>query len=211
MLIPDYLTAAAAEWAGRLGISPPEFLAAVFGGSDEQVLVGRMPEQQWWSVVAGRLPADARLIRAIRADLAAREVWDADLVGYLREVRGRAPTAIVANAWPGLRARMRRAGLAGLTDRLVLSAEVGWAKPDPRIYQVALRRLHAAAGDALFVDDTASHVAAARALGLAGHVHEATATTIARIEAHLSARSPASPARASPGTGGMPTPRSRSH
>jgi putative hydrolase of the HAD superfamily len=57
VLIPDYLPAAAAEWGTRLGISRQAFLAALFGGSDDQVLTGRVSEPQWWAIVAHRLQA----------------------------------------------------------------------------------------------------------------------------------------------------------
>ena len=49
--------------------------------------------------------------------------------------------------------------------------------------RAALGRLGVAPGDALFVDDTPGHVAAAEALGMAGHVHTDATSTIARIEA----------------------------
>ena len=57
VLIPGYLPAAAAEWGARLGVSPQAFLAALFGGSDDQALTGRVSEPRWWAVVAGRLRA----------------------------------------------------------------------------------------------------------------------------------------------------------
>jgi putative hydrolase of the HAD superfamily len=182
VLVPDYLPAAAAEWGARLGISQESFLAAVFGGSDGQVLIGRVSESSWWDTVGGRLSLTAGELAGLRRDLAAREVWDGELVTLLRRLRGRARTAIVSNSWPQLRARMAAAGLLDIVDEIVLSAEAGWAKPDARIYAAALRRLSAAPGDALFVDDTPGHVAAAEALGLAGHVHRNTAGTIARID-----------------------------
>jgi putative hydrolase of the HAD superfamily len=39
-------------------------------------------------------------------------------------------------------------------DSVVLSCEVGCAKPDPRIYATALRGVGADPADALFIDDT---------------------------------------------------------
>ena len=69
----------------------------------------------------------------------------------------------------------------------VLSGEAGYAKPDQRIYHAALRQLAASPGRALFIDDTPGHVAAAEALGLAGHLHISTATTITRIEDFVTA------------------------
>ena len=41
VLVPSILSAAAADWGGRLGLPPAAFLAALFGGSDDQVLTGR--------------------------------------------------------------------------------------------------------------------------------------------------------------------------
>ena len=51
-------------------------------------------------------------------------------------------------------------------DVVVVSYEVGLAKPDPRIFELCLSRLGAQAGEALFVDDRAENVAAAERLGL---------------------------------------------
>lgn len=38
----------AQAWAPRLGITTREVMAAVFGGSDDTVLPGRMSEDDWW-------------------------------------------------------------------------------------------------------------------------------------------------------------------
>jgi putative hydrolase of the HAD superfamily len=97
-------------------------------------------------------------------------------------------TVIVSNAWPGMRARMSAAGLLDIVDDVVLSCEIGYAKPDPRIYSAALRRAKASPRDALFIDDAVSHVAAAESLGIAGHIHTGTADTIARIGHFLQPR-----------------------
>jgi putative hydrolase of the HAD superfamily len=185
VLIPGYLPAAAAEWGDRLGISPQEFLAALFGGSDDQVLTGRVSEPQWWAVVAGRLRAGPGLMAELQEDLASREVWDNALVAHLRRLRGRARTAVVSNAWPGTRARMSRAGMLDIAEEIVLSCEIGYAKPDPRSYLAALQRLAVRPAHALFIDDTPGHVTAAESLDITGHVHTSTAGTIARIEDFL--------------------------
>jgi putative hydrolase of the HAD superfamily len=181
VLVPDFLPAAAATWGRRLGLPPDGVLAALFGGSDDHVLTGRVSEPAWWDVVAARLGAGPDLTAELRRDLAARERWDEPLVAFLRGLRGQAGTAIVSNTWPGTRIRMAEAGLLDIADEIVLSCEVGYAKPDPRIYTTALVRLAAGPPAALFIDDTPGHVAAAEALGLTGHVHTGAASTMARI------------------------------
>jgi putative hydrolase of the HAD superfamily len=75
-----------------------------------------------------------------------------------------------------------------LADNVVLSCEVGYAKPDPRIYRLALNRLSAAGDKALFIDDTPGHVAAAISAGLHSSLHISRTTTIAAIEAFLGGR-----------------------
>jgi putative hydrolase of the HAD superfamily len=140
VLVADGLPAAAAEWGTRLRISPQAFLAALFGGSDDQVLTGRVSEPDWWAIVAARLRAGPDLLAEIQQDLAARETWDTALAALLRRLRGHAGTAIISNAWPGARTRIVQAGMLGITDEILLSCEVGHAKPDPRIYRAALQR-----------------------------------------------------------------------
>jgi FMN phosphatase YigB (HAD superfamily) len=49
---------------------------------------------------------------------------------------------------------------------VILSFEVGAAKPSPEIYRAALERLDVRAGDAMFVDDQAAYCDGAAALGI---------------------------------------------
>jgi putative hydrolase of the HAD superfamily len=170
-------------WAARFGLSTREFLGAVYGGSDETVLIGAVSEADWWRLVAGRLGAGLAVTDEMQRDLAARETWDETLVSLLRGLRGSARTAIVSNAWPDSRARFARDGMLDLVDEYVWSGEVGYAKPHPRIFEIALERVGVTAEDALFIDDNPGHVAAAAALGMSGHVHTDSASTVALVRA----------------------------
>lgn len=53
---------------------------------------------------------------------------------------------------------------------VVVSGAEALAKPDPRIFALALRRFGLAGQDALFVDDRADNVAAALAVGMRSHL-----------------------------------------
>jgi putative hydrolase of the HAD superfamily len=181
VLLADHLTAAASAWGKRLGITPQAFLAAVFAGNDDQVLIGRAGQTAWWRIIADRLHLDDKQAAAIRADLAARHTWNTALLTELRRIRGRATITIVSNAWPDIRAGLADAGLLDLADTVVLSCEVGFAKPDPRIYTMALHSVRADPADALFIDDTPEYVDAARSLGMTGHLHTDTSETVTRI------------------------------
>jgi putative hydrolase of the HAD superfamily len=74
---------------------------------------------------------------------------------------------VVSNWDVSLHDVLERTGLRPLVDAVVISAELGVAKPDPAIFAAALERLGVAAGDALHVGDSVEHdVAGARAAGI---------------------------------------------
>ncbi|WP_406315107.1 HAD-IA family hydrolase [Streptosporangium sp. NBC_01639] len=57
-------------------------------------------------------------------------------------------------------------GVWDLFDHHVISEVEGIAKPDPRIYEVALERMGLTAGECVFVDDTAANLPPAQTLGI---------------------------------------------
>jgi glucose-1-phosphatase len=57
-------------------------------------------------------------------------------------------------------------GVNALFDVAISSHQVGFCKPDPRIYQVALDRLGVSPDEVMFFDDADANVAAASQLGM---------------------------------------------
>jgi HAD superfamily hydrolase (TIGR01549 family) len=90
--------------------------------------------------------------------------------GLLRELRARYRLAVVSNFdyTPTCRAILEREGIAELFEAIVISDEVGWRKPTPRIFEAALDRMRALpAAEALFVGDRADiDVLGARGVGM---------------------------------------------
>jgi putative hydrolase of the HAD superfamily len=97
---------------------------------------------------------------------------------------GRARLALVSNtnalhvAW--LRPRLP---LLERFDAQVMSCEVGFVKPEPDIYRLALERVGCTADEAAFFDDLPEFVEAANALGLKGRLF----TTAAAFDGQLRA------------------------
>jgi putative hydrolase of the HAD superfamily len=91
-----------------------------------------------------------------------------DAAPALAELRAAGLRLAVVSNWDcSLRAVLGGLGLAAAVDAIVVSAEVGARKPDPRIFRVALEQLGCEAGDALFVGDSLeTDVLGARAAGL---------------------------------------------
>lgn len=89
-------------------------------------------------------------------------------------------TALVSNSW-GL--DYPRQGWDTLFDAVVISGEVGLRKPDPDIYLLAAERVGLDPARCVFVDDLASNVRGAAAVGMVGVRHVDPATTRAELEA----------------------------
>ena len=81
--------------------------------------------------------------------------------------RSERPTAILSNGSPKmLAAAVQTAGLGALLDHVLSVEEVGVYKPHPRVYQLAVDRLHVAAEHICFVSSNGWDVAGASAFGM---------------------------------------------
>jgi putative hydrolase of the HAD superfamily len=91
------------------------------------------------------------------------------LLAYLAGLRPKYKTAVLSNAWTGMRTTfIERYQLDEWFDHLIISSEEGIAKPDPRIYRLAAARLRILPEEAVFVDDAPVNVLAAISLGMQG-------------------------------------------
>jgi putative hydrolase of the HAD superfamily len=77
---------------------------------------------------------------------------------------------VISIAWPSLNATYRLLGLRHFFDAFVISAKLGYLKPDRRTYQQAIDEIGLPASQLAFVDDWPDYVRAANALGLLGVV-----------------------------------------
>jgi putative hydrolase of the HAD superfamily len=125
----------------------------------------------WESVCAllGREPEPSLLDRLSRLDAAKWSSLPPTGQALLDQLAG-VRLGVLSNAPAPLAASVRAAGWSAAVDVLVFSAEVGLAKPDPRIYARADAAFGVAPGDVVFFDDREENVAAARAHGWDAHV-----------------------------------------
>jgi putative hydrolase of the HAD superfamily len=93
-----------------------------------------------------------------------------DVLPALRELRGRGLTLVVASNWDcSLRDWLDPPGILALVDAVVTSAEVGAAKPSPRVFERALAVAGVAPVQALHVGDKVDNdVEGAAAAGVRG-------------------------------------------
>lgn len=156
----------------RLGAEPTAFRAAYW--QHRHAYDAELTAAAYWGRVlsASRpgagTPDGAELAWLIEADIASwsvyhDEVWA--LAAAFRRTGGR--TGFLSNSGPEMMARVRaRWPLEEWFDAVVISCEVGLAKPDPRIYRLCLDRLGLPAPATLFVDDRADNIEGAARVGL---------------------------------------------
>ena len=98
---------------------------------------------------------------------------------------GRVKLGLLSNASRGWTERLRARGVADLFDDVVVSADVGLAKPDPEEFRLAARRLGVEPVACLMIDDQPQHLESARRVGLHTHLfeHARRAALIDRLEA----------------------------
>jgi putative hydrolase of the HAD superfamily len=135
--------------------------------------IGQLTKAEGFGQILTACGVEARpgLVRALvdkdrELLLASARLYD-DAIPFLEALRsGGIRTAIVSNCSEHTRDLLEDCGVAALADTLVLSCEVGAAKPAPEIFRYALDQLGVTAPSALFVDDQPSFCAGGAALGL---------------------------------------------
>jgi HAD superfamily hydrolase (TIGR01549 family) len=107
-----------------------------------------------------------------------------ELVTFMASLRPRYKIATICNG--GSREAMnRKFQFRERVDLMVFDEEEGVSKPDARIYQLTLVRLHVQPEEAVFVDDKVQNVEAAQRLGLHTVLFKATAQTIVDLRSLL--------------------------
>lgn len=155
--------------AERLGMTYRDLEKIIFESeSSQRASTGEIPEEAHWQAVAEALRLPHTEADKVTAEFFGGDRADQALLGYLRGLRPERQVCLVSNAWSGLRAWITKQGFADAFDHMVISAEVGVMKPDPRIFRLALEELTAKAEESVFLDDVLVNVEAARTVGMAG-------------------------------------------
>ena len=89
-----------------------------------------------------------------------------DVLPWLKRWKPRYRLGILSDAMPSILVFMDEFGALRLFDAAVISTAVGAIKPDERMFDAILEALDARPGDCLFVDDKASNLEGAAAIGM---------------------------------------------
>jgi len=172
-------TAVAQQIEARHGLDDGSLLAAALKSPPgRQAMAGEITHEDWKQAMTGLVGEPA-----IEEWLAYHGELDTEVVALLKKARGAGTRVVLlSNATVRLHKDLAFHGLADVADVVLCSAEMMLVKPDPRCFREAARRAGFALEQALYVDDTASWVAAGAALGMTGHVFSTAKALRDRLE-----------------------------
>ena len=157
------------QLAERLGMEYDDLDRLVFNSDTGlQASLGTITSQQHWEAVMKRLKRPAEELRSIRDEFFAGDIVDRTILEFLRSLRGTHQTGLISNAWSDLRDYITREKMIDAFDHIIISAEVGVAKPDPKIFQIALQQAGVSPNEAVFVDDFYVNIEGCEKVGMKG-------------------------------------------
>lgn len=172
--------------AERLGMEYDDLVRIVFDSPTAvQATIGEMTSAEHWASVVKRLKRDASEMQTIRDEFFAGDIIDRDLITFIRSLRGRVKTGLISNAWSDLREYIVKEKFDDAFDRMIISAEVGAAKPGAKIYQIALEQFEVSPGEAVFVDDFFENIEGCEEVGIKGIHFKDPGIAIQQVKALL--------------------------
>jgi putative hydrolase of the HAD superfamily len=130
---------------------------------DQGLLEGKVDQNFWWTfhtyLLQGLNALDDGLRNTLVENTQKSANWDQILPGTreaLERLRKHYATAVISNADGKIDAVLRRCGIVDCFQSITDSGNVGYEKPHPVIFDVALREMKADAADSLYVGDVYS-------------------------------------------------------
>jgi epoxide hydrolase-like predicted phosphatase len=156
------------ELADRLGMPRSDLEELVFhSASGMRAQRGEISVEEHWENLQVILRLTDSEMPAVRQAFWDGDRLDLDLLADIRQLHTRYTIGLLSNAFSDLRRVITEAWMfADIFDHMVISAEVGVMKPDPRIYHLALERLGVLPEQAVFIDDFQRNVEGAQTVGI---------------------------------------------
>ncbi len=157
------------QLAERFNMEYEDIDKAVFGSpSAQRASVGEITEEAHWKEIGRRFKLSDADLKAFEESFFGGDVIDRDFIEYIDSLRPKYHVGLISNAWSGLREYITREKIIQVFDSVTISAEIGVAKPDAKIYQIALDQAKVQANEAVFVDDFQVNIEACESIGMKG-------------------------------------------
>ncbi len=187
VLLTTVDNAARHRWAERLNLDPVAMEAQIFESElMARAMIGEVSVDEMWRGIGEMLGLDAEQAEALETDFFRGERLNEELLDFARSLQPHYKMAILSNAWDNAREVFTDLfGLDEVFETMIISAEVRLAKPDPRIYHLALERVGVRPAEAVFLDDMRVNVEAARDIGLRAVLYQNNRQAISDVQAQL--------------------------
>ena len=154
--------------AERLGVTYEQLEEMVLGGEmGAKAQRGEITEAEKWRHAARSLGVPDDGIPGFQQEFFGGDRLDGALVDVIRGLHADYRTGIISNALSDTRRVLVDTWrIVDAFDVIILSAEVGVMKPEPRIYHLALQSLSVEPQEAVFIDDFERNVQGAQNVGL---------------------------------------------
>jgi len=148
------------------------------GGADDLVFnsppavestVGLVEREMIWQHVAEQLSLTPHELKAFKVAFWGGDQIDRKLLEHLESLKKTHITALLSNAWMNTRQYLADQFqiIEGTTvDYILISSELGTAKPDKKVYHILAETLQCNFDQILFVDDFIENIQAAQELGI---------------------------------------------
>ena len=171
------------QLAERLGMEYDDLVKIVFDSdSGIKATTGEINSDAHWDSVLKRLKRPASELLAIRDEFFAGDIVDRTLLDYIRSLRSKYKTGLISNAWSDLRDFIVKEKFDDAIDTLIISSEVGAAKPEPKIFQIALEQFGVRPNEAVFVDDFLINIEGCEKVGMKGIHFEDPETALQQLK-----------------------------
>jgi putative hydrolase of the HAD superfamily len=131
--------------------------------------IGETDTSKIWNFIADELSLSDAELNQFKDKFWAGDYIDYELIEFIKSCRPSYKTAILSNAWNNLRSTLSEAyniKEGETVDHILVSAELGVVKPDPKIYQILAKTIGCDFEDILFVDDFIENIEGANSLGI---------------------------------------------
>lgn len=157
----------------RYGLSPGALLGTAFEKNLlTRAITGKISDEDWRSEIT------AILEKVCSLELAKQAVgdWSAfpgkvdyRYLDYLVNQFPGLPVAVLTNGTSRLHRDLVTLGIADRFYKIFNSAEIGFCKPNPKVFNYVVEVLNCEPKEIFFIDDSLSHVTAAKELGMVAH------------------------------------------
>ncbi len=188
-VLRTYPNSHSADVESVLGLEPGGLLQIAFQTKFlEPAITGKIIDETWRNQIVAELSKKFE-ISVVESAIARWSAFPGKLEDEVHSIyrskKGACKLALLTNATTKLNDDLRLLGIFDLFDRIYNTSEIGFAKPDPRVFHHVLKTIGHSADEILFIDDRSENIEVAENLGFKVHLFETHQSLQAACKSYL--------------------------